>query len=78
MPPINPILGQRSDETSRLESLAQETGTALHLVKAIYSDELLALEHDARIRTYLSVIAMRRTRMILQHLDGSAAEAEVH
>lgn len=69
---------QRADETTRLESLAQETDTALNLVKTIYTEELHALESQARIRTFLSVIAMRRTRMILQHLDSSAEQLEVH
>jgi hypothetical protein len=69
--------GQK-DEAARLESLAQETETSVNLVKAIYSEELQALEQQARIRTFLTVIAMRRTRLILQNLDGSAAQLEVH
>lgn len=78
MQPANQTPAQRADEATRLESLAQETDTALHLVKAIYSDELRALESQARIRTFLTVIAMRRTRIILQHLDGDAEHLEVH
>ncbi len=69
--------GQK-DEATRLESLARETDTSINLVKAIYSEELQALEQQARIRTYLSVIAMRRTRLKLQDLDGSAGELEIH
>ncbi len=68
----------RKDEVTRLESLAQETDTSLNLVKAIYTEELEALEQQARIRTYLTVIAMRRTRLILQDLEVGTESRSSH
>jgi len=74
---ISPAQSQK-DEVQRLESLAHDTDTSLNLVKAIYTEELQALEQQARIRTFLTVIAMRRTRLILQDLDGSAESLNSH
>jgi Protein of unknown function (DUF3562) len=69
---------QRADETNRLESLAQETETSLNLVKAIYLEELRALEKQAKVSTFVAVIAMRRTRLILRSLGSQDEALGVH
>ena len=69
---------QRADEANRLESLAQETDTSLNLVKAIYSEELRALEKQAKVSTFVPVIAMRRTRLILRSLGSQDEALGVH
>ena len=76
-PTINPAR-QRAEEIKRLETLAQETDTSLNLVQAIYSEELKALEEQAKVRTFLGVIAMRRTRLILRSLESKAVALDMH
>lgn len=67
-----------TDERSSLESLARETDTAFSLVQAIYEEELQALAAHATVKTYVRLIAMRRTRLVLQALESKAALDEVH
>ena len=74
---LNPAR-QQTDETKRLESLAQEMDTSIQLVKAIYSEELKAIEDQAKVRTYVSVIAMRRTRLILRSLESKVPAPDMH
>jgi hypothetical protein len=74
---VNPAR-QRADESGSLETLATETDTSLNLVKQIYTEELQALEKDAKVRTFMKVIAMRRTRQILQSLESRIPGADVH
>ena len=69
---------QRADESGSLETLAAETDTSLNLVNQIYTEELQALEKDAKVRNFMKVIAMRRTRQILQSLESRNPGADVH
>lgn len=75
--PLSPAR-QRADEASRLELLAQETETSVNLVKAIYSEEIRTLEEQAKVRTFVTVIAMRRTRLILQGLGAGNRVTDMH
>lgn len=68
---------QKADETTRLESLARETDTSVNLVRTIFSEELHALEQEAKVRTFVAVIAMRRTRLILKSLEAKPV-GDVH
>jgi len=74
---VNPAK-QRADESASLETLASETDTSLNLVKQIYTEELEALKKDAKVRTFMKVIAMRRTRQILQSLESRSPAPDVH
>lgn len=75
-PALNPSR-LKADETTRLESLARETDTSVNLVRTIFTEELQALEQEAKVRTFLAVIAMRRTRLILKSLESNNA-ADIH
>lgn len=75
--PVNPAK-QRNDENASLETLASETDTSINLVKQIYTEELQSLERDAKVRTFMKVIAIRRTRQILQSLESRSTAADVH
>jgi Protein of unknown function (DUF3562) len=76
--PINSPVRQKADEAHRLEMLAQETDTSVNLVKAIYLEQLKSLEQDAKVRTFLAVIAMRRTRLILRDLESKESAVDMH
>ena len=51
---------------SEIELLARETGTPVDAVQEIYRVERDKLESSARIKTYVSVLAHRRVRALLQ------------
>jgi hypothetical protein len=48
------------------EMLARETDTPVDRVREIYRVERDKLEHSARIKTYISVLAHRRVKALLQ------------
>jgi hypothetical protein len=50
------------------EALAHETNTPIEQVAEIFANEIAELERTARIKTFVGVIAARRTRMILNTL----------
>lgn len=55
---------------SEIESLARETGTPLARVQEIYRLERDKLESAARIKTFVSVLAHRRVKALLQEERG--------
>lgn len=75
--PINPAR-HRADDSNRLELLAQETETSLNLVKAIFAEQLQTIENQAKVQTFVSVIAMRRTRLILKRLEAKAPAVDLY
>jgi hypothetical protein len=58
-----PSAGAREPE---FEMLARETGTPVDTVREIYRVERAKLEHSARIKTYIPVLAHRRVKALLQ------------
>lgn len=52
-------------EQSATERLAKETNTPLEQVTQIYEIESAELERTARIKTYVDVLAIHRTRVLL-------------
>jgi Protein of unknown function (DUF3562) len=62
--PLNsPCVSVREAE---IEVLARETDTPLDTVREIYRLECDKLERSARIKTYISVLAHRRVKALLQ------------
>jgi hypothetical protein len=51
---------------STIEALARETGSAPAHVKELYECELAHLESNAKVRGFLSVLALRNVRMVLR------------
>lgn len=49
-----------------IETLAKEMDVSIERVRAIYESECSRLQADARIKTYVSVIATRLVRNALQ------------
>jgi uncharacterized protein DUF3562 len=47
------------------ERLAHETNTPIEQVAEIYATQSAELERTARVKTYIAVLATRRTRIIL-------------
>jgi len=56
---------------SEIESLARETGTSVDTVQEIYRVERDKLERSARIKTFVSVLAHRRVKALLQVERGN-------
>jgi hypothetical protein len=56
---------------SEIELLARETGTPVEMVEEIYRVELDKLERSARIKSYVSVLAHRRVKALLQLERGT-------
>ena len=52
------------------ESLARATNTPIEQVAEIYASESAELERTARIKSFIGVIATRRTRAILNERTG--------
>jgi hypothetical protein len=49
-----------------IEALAKETAVSVERVREIYESECSRLDADARVKTYVSVIATRLVRNALQ------------
>jgi phosphatidylserine decarboxylase len=50
---------------AQFEQLADESGSSPEIVRDLYQRELVLLQHDARIRSYIPVLAMKRVRKAL-------------
>jgi hypothetical protein len=59
------------ERESEIEALARETGTPVDRVQEIYRVELDRLERSARIKTFVSVLAHRRVKALLQVERGN-------
>jgi hypothetical protein len=53
--------------TDRLEHIAQETGCATEVVQTLYQDQYQLLQRDARVRSFLPLLALKRVRDLLRH-----------
>ena len=49
-----------------IEAIAKETAVSIERVREVYELECSRLDADARVKTYVSVIATRLTRNALQ------------
>jgi len=49
-----------------IEAIARETDVSVERVRQVYEHECSRLDADARVKTYVSVIATRLTRNVLQ------------
>jgi Protein of unknown function (DUF3562) len=54
-----------------IETIAKETDVAVERVREIYESERSRLDADARVKTYVSVIATRLVRNALQSTNKS-------
>ncbi len=54
------------DSGPPFEQLARELGCPMELVLGLYERELVLLEHGARVRSYIPVLAMKRVRDALR------------
>jgi len=59
------------------ESLARATNTPLDHVSEIYARESAELERTARVKSFIGIIATRRTRAILRKHTGKHAANRV-
>jgi len=60
-----------SDKPDEFEQLAEKTGCATEIVEDLYRNEFQLLHRDARVRSYIPVLAMKRVRDRLRK-HGSA------
>jgi hypothetical protein len=56
------------------ERLARETNTPLEAVTQIYEIETAELSRTARIKSYVDVLALHRTRVLLAEREESPPE----
>jgi len=57
------------------ESLARATNTPVDEVAAIYARESVELERTARVKSFVGIIATRRTRAILSKRSGKRRQS---
>lgn len=57
---------QNSADTRLLETLARDSGTPLDTIEHLYDQEYAALAEQARIPNFISMLALRRVRYLLQ------------
>jgi hypothetical protein len=57
---------ERSSHAEAIESLSEETRLPMEVVREVYERELLHLKVDARIKEFLVVFTMRKTRAALR------------
>jgi hypothetical protein len=62
------------DSRPAVEQLAHESGCSMQLVQSLYEQELVFVGREARIRSYVPVLAMKRVRDALRG-SRSAAHA---
>jgi Protein of unknown function (DUF3562) len=58
------VSATRNDQI--IETLARETAVSVDRVREMYEQECSRLDADARIKTYVTVIATRLVRNVLQ------------
>ena len=61
---IQPSATAKHDQI--IEALARETDVSIERVRQVYESQCSRLDADARVKTYVSVIATRLTRNVLQ------------
>lgn len=71
-----PSLYRSADEEAQhlkvMRSIAVDTGHALEVVKQVYEQQLAHLSRDAHVRSYLALLASRRTLIALGAPDEAA------
>jgi uncharacterized protein YgbK (DUF1537 family) len=65
---------QQKTDDQAIELLAKETHVAIDQVRSLYEAEHARLASQARVKTYLSVIATRLVRTALQESPRSAIQ----
>ena len=63
---FQPSLAATTKHDQIIEALAKETAVSVERVREIYESERSRLDADARVKTYVSVIATRLVRNALQ------------
>lgn len=58
---------QKRDEAS-VDAIARETETSADVVKVLYEEELQALNSKARVKQFVTVLAMKRVKQQLRDL----------
>ena len=53
-----------------LEALAEETGTSIDLVRALYEEEVTLLSSQATITQFIGVIASQRVKRQLRSVES--------
>jgi len=66
--------GSSASHEATVASLATQTQTPAHIVKRLYEQELAALEANATVMTFVSIIAGRRVKNRLMTLGASDRE----
>ena len=66
-----PSTKAKSTESS-IAAIAKETATSVEIVKALYEEEVTALDAQAKVKQFVGVIATKRVKQQLREL-GSAA-----
>ncbi len=64
--------GDPSRNDHLIEALAKEQNAPLDRVREMFEEERARLDADARIKTFVSVIATRLVRISLSDTSGSA------
>ena len=49
-------------------AIARETETSVDLVKALYDEEVAALDAEAKVKTFIGVIATKKVKQQLREL----------
>jgi hypothetical protein len=60
--------GSPPTHEATVASLAQQTQTPTRVVRRLYNQEMAALQSNARVKNFISVIAARRVK---DHLNAS-------
>jgi hypothetical protein len=60
---------QKRDEAS-VDAIARETETSVDVVKVLYEEEIQALTAQARVKQFVTVIAMKRVKQQLRSLGA--------
>ena len=62
--------GSPATHAATVASLAQQTQTPAHVVRQLYDQEMTALQSNARVKNFISVIAARRVKNHLNTCEG--------
>jgi hypothetical protein len=75
--PISPPMSIESDDEPTIAAIADEFSVPVQEVSAIYTGERRRLERGARIKNFLTVLAIGNTRSILRDL-GRTHDGRTH
>lgn len=63
-----------AEPTERLDQIAEDTGCAADVVQVLYRDEYDQLRREARISSFIQVLALKRVRDVLQNGERDVQE----